>query len=427
MQSRSRPFLVAILIGLVAEALFLWGVTTPHVFVFDELHYVPAARTLLALAGPVNTEHPLVAKEFIAAGIALFGDNSFGWRFFPTLAGSATVMGVFAIVWLLYHRIRPAVMAAIFALLSFTVYIEARIAMIDGFLGAFTVLAIAATLWSMRAPPGKAWPRWIVASILFGLAVATKWAAVPYLVWTALAFLIVRWRDAASAGRPIATALSGKGQKYWAGLPAIPALGVMAAVSIATYFLTFAPAFFYHDQPMTLAGLIPFQGIMYAEQTQVLPHHTYQSSWWTWPLLIRPIWYFYEPADGAMRGILMIGNPAIMWGGLTAVLACLWGWVRARDPRLLFAAMLWIASFFVWAIIPKSLGFYYYYYLPSIFLCVALAAAFDHFGKGRFEHWDEGFAIAAFGLAVYFFPILSAAPLPNEMAFQHWMWFSTWP
>jgi dolichyl-phosphate-mannose-protein mannosyltransferase len=166
---------------------------------------------------------------------------------------------------------------------------------------------------------------------------------------------------------------------------------------------------------------------MYAEQTQVLPHHTYQSAWWTWPLLIRPIWYFYEPADGAMRGILMLGNPAIMWGGLVAVVACLWGWITSRDPKLLFAAGLWLASWLIWGIIPKSLGFYYYYYLPSIFLCIALAAAFDHFGKGRLEFWDEGFAILAFGLMIYFFPILSAARLPNEMAFQHWMWLASWP
>jgi len=427
MHGRPRPFLVAILIGLAAEALFLWGVTIPSKIVFDEIHYVPAARALLALSGPVNTEHPLLAKEFIAAGIALFGDNSLGWRFFSTIAGAATVMGVFAILWLLYRRMRPAVMGAVFALLNFTIYIEARIAMIDPFLAAFTIWGIAAMLWAMRAPPGKAWPRWIASAILFGLAVAAKWAAIPYVAWAGIGFLIVRWRDAARMKRPLSAALSGKEQPHWPGLPVIPALLVFGLVSMAVYFATFAPAFFYHDQPLTLADLLAFQGTMYGEQTQVLPHHTYQSAWWSWPLIIRPIWYFYEPSDGAMRGILMIGNPVILWGGLAAILACLGGWLRARDPKLLFAAGLWMASYLIWAIIPKSLGFFYYYYLPSIFLCIALAAAFDHFGQGKFEHWDEGFAVLAFGIAVYFFPIISAAPLSGEQAFLHWMWFSSWP
>jgi len=39
----------------------------------------------------------------------------------------------------------------------------------------------------------------------------------------------------------------------------------------------------------------------------------------------------------------------------------------------------------------------------------------------------SGFVILAFGMAVYFLPIISAAPLSGEQAFLHWMWFSSWP
>ena len=96
---------------------------------------------------------------------------------------------------------------------------------------------------------------------------------------------------------------------------------------MAVYFVTFTPAFFYHFEPLTLSKLLPFQSKMYFEQTQVLQPHPYQSSWWTWPLDIRPIWYLYEPVDGAVRSILMLGNPVVMWGGLIAVLACLYAGV----------------------------------------------------------------------------------------------------
>lgn len=423
MPTRPRPLLVAILIGLVAEMFFLWGVATPHVLVFDEIHYVPAARALLSLQAPLNTEHPMLAKEFIAAGIALFGDNSLGWRFFSTVASAATVMGVFAILWLLFGRMRPALTGAGLALLNFTIYVQARIAMLDGFLAAFTVLAVAAMLWAMTAPPGRVWQRWILASVLFGLAVAAKWVAAPYLAFAGLAFILVRWRD----GKSLAGMLSGKDQPHWPGLPTIPALAMFGVVAVAAYFLTFLPVFFYRDDPMTLTELLRYQADMYRLQTQVLPHHTYQSSWWSWPLMIRPIWYFYEPADGAMRGILMLGNPAVLWGGLVAVAACLWGGLRGRDGRLLVAGGLWVASYLPWVVIPKSLGFFYYYYVPTIALPIALAAAFDRYAKGKLTYWDEGFMVMCFGLAVYFFPILSAAPLPDEQAFAHWMWFSTWP
>src|SRR3546814_19879514 len=59
---RFRPMLVAALLGFVAETLSLIRVAVPHTLVFDEVHYVPAARTMLALATPVNTEHPQIGR-----------------------------------------------------------------------------------------------------------------------------------------------------------------------------------------------------------------------------------------------------------------------------------------------------------------------------------------------------------------------------
>ena len=120
---------------------------------------------------------------------------------------------------------------------------------------------------------------------------------------------------------------------------------------------------------------------------------------------------------------MLVGNPVVMWGGLVAVGLCLWAGWRERSARMAGVAALWLGSYLIWAIIPKSLGFFYYYYLPSLFLPVALAAAFDRFGKA---HWDEWFAIAAFCAFAYFYPILSAAALPGADAFHRWAWFPGW-
>lgn len=406
-----RPLPIAICLGILAQALFCWRLTSPHTLVFDEVHYVPAARTLLALSQPVNIEHPLLGKILIALGIMLFGDGPIGWRLFSTLAGTATVLGVFWVVWLMLGRLRPALVGALVVLSNFTVFIQARIAMLDGFMAAFVVCAVAALAWAMRGTGGQVWRRWVLGSVLLGLAVGVKWTAAPYVAYAAIAFLLLR------RGHP----------NRWPGLQPLPALAILGGVGIATYFATFAPAFFYTTDPLTLAMIVPFQIEMLARQTQVLPPHTYQSNWWTWPLMIRPIWYLYEPVDGAQRGVLMLGNPAVMWGGLVAVALCLWGAVRERSVALGVAAGLWIGSYAMWAIIPKSLGFFYYYYLSSIWLCVAIAVAFDHFGHGKQRYWDEAFLVLAAGLFVYFYPILSAAALPGPRAFLKWMWFSTWP
>lgn len=423
--ARPHPYRAAAAIGVLAQSLFSYRLTIPTKLMFDETHYVPAARTLIALAGPRNIEHPLLAKEIIAGGILLFGDTSLGWRFFSTLAGTATVLGVFAIVWLMLGRVRPAVFGALFALFNFTVFVQARIGMLDGFMAAFAVLDLAALLWAMRAADARsAWMRWILGAVLLGLAVAAKWTAAPLIAYAAIGFVALRLYDAQQGGRSVFAALNAGGHRHWPGMAAVPALLVLGAVSVATYFTTFAPAFFYTHDPLTLSTLIPFQQRMYYQQTLPLPTHPYQSSWWTWPFMVRPIWYLYERADGAQRGVMLIGNLVVLWGGLAAVAACVYGGVRDRSPRLLAAAGLWIGSYAVWALIPKKIGFFYYYYLPSIFLCVALAVALDRFQRGR--GWDTRVLVAVVALFVVFYPVLSAAPLAGAAAFRYWTWLPSW-
>lgn len=405
----SRPLPAALAIGLVAQALFCWRLTTPHVLVFDEVHYVPAARMLRGLVGPVNIEHPLFGKTLIALGMTIFGDGPLGWRALSTVAASAVVTGVFAILWLVFGRVRTASIGAALTLLNFTVFVQARIAMLDGFMAAFVVTGLAALLWAMRARGAAVWWRWLLGALLLGLAVGTKWTALPYLGFAGATYLVVRWR------RP----------DFWPGLHPLVALPLLGGVAMLAYFATFWPAFLYADQPLTFARLLPFQLDMYRQQTQVLPPHTYQSSWWTWPFDWRPVWYFYEPADGAQRGILMLGNPVVMWGGLVAVVAGIAAWVRDGDARTGGVALLWIASVAMWALIPKSLGFYYYYYLSSIWLAMAIAAAFDHW-RVRLRYWDEAFLAASAVLFIHFHPILSAAALRGPGSFHGWTWLKSW-
>lgn len=402
-----RPTLAAVLIAIAAQLLFTVGLSRPSVPVFDEVHYLPAARTLLALEGPTNTEHPLLGKALIAAGIALFGDSAIGWRAMSTLAGTATVLGVFWILLLLFGRLRTAVYGVLFAAINFTVFVHARIAMLDPFLGAFVVLAIAAMLWAMRSPPDHVVARWIAGAVLLGCATAVKWTAAPYVAFAGLAFLAIRDRDPSA----------------WPGLGAVKGIALLGGVSVATYVASFAPAFFYASEPLTWSTLIPFHLEMYARQTQVLSPHPYQSSWVTWPFDARPVWYLYQRVDGAVRGILYIGNPVVMWGGLVAVGWLALHWWRTGSARAAGVALLWLGSLTIWAVIPKSLGFYYYYHLSGIFVCIALAAAFDLADAPRARYW---FAVAAGVAFIWFYPILAATALADEQSFARWVWFDSW-
>lgn len=403
-----RPWLAPLGLALLAQALFSYRLTTPGIFVFDEVHYVPAARRMLELAGPANVEHPLFGKVLIALGMALAGDNPLGWRIMSTLAGTATVLAVWAIVRLLTGRDRPALLAGAIALFGQTIFVQARIAMLDTFMAALLAGGLACLLWGLKSPHGR-WAKWLTGAALLGLAIGTKWAALPYLGFAGLGLIVLRWR------KPRDPTLS--------TFPALVALGLVAGIA---YVATFLPATFYATEPLNLLRLPQYHANMYALQTQVLPSHTYQSNWWTWPLLIRPIWYLYEPVDGVQRGVWLIANPAVAWGGLVAVAYCLWRGLSARSLTLLAAAGLWLASLAMWAAIPKSLGFYYYYYPSTIWLAVALGVALDRTDPEGVKRWDEWYVTLCLGLFAYFWPVLSAAPLSGPGAFHRWIWFDSW-
>ncbi|PCD01597.1 dolichyl-phosphate-mannose--protein mannosyltransferase [Sphingomonas spermidinifaciens] len=398
MRLAERPTLLALIVAAAALLLFALNLDRPAKPVFDEVHYVPAARAMLALSHPANTEHPPLAKELIAVGMAVFGDNPVGWRAVPALAGAVTVAAGFAFLFLLVGSTRTALFGALFIAINQTVFIQARIAMLDGFLGAFVTGGLAATLWAMKAPPGARGWRVALAGLLLGAGVAVKWAAAPYVALACVAVLAFDRRPVAGLGL------------------AIP----LGLVAIATYFATFVPSFYYAADPVRPDALVDLQRRMYEAQTQILQAHPYQSDWWSWPLMLRPIWYFYEPDMGVQRGVLLIGNPAIMWGGLVAIAACLW----VRGPTRVIGG-LWLFSILIWAAIPKSLGFYYYYHLSGIFAALACAAGLSLL-PARWR-WIEGaFAALAIGLFLYFYPIISGAALSDPQDFNHWMWMNSW-
>jgi dolichyl-phosphate-mannose-protein mannosyltransferase len=411
------------LLLVVAQALFLFGLGEPGQMFFDETHYVPAARDLITGTRYGNIEHPLAAKTLIGLSMLLFGDTPWGWRVLSTVAGTATVAAIFGIAQSLFRDTRVALIAGVLALLNQTLFIQARIAMLDVYMGAFLLLGLWLLIDGYGRERGARW-RLAASGALFGLAIGCKWLAIPFLGAAGLGFLALRGRAARGAG--VHGFLFSRDLPAWRGVSTLEGALWIGVLAILFYLATFAPAFFVRDNALQLGDLLSHQHVIYLEQTKWLAPHNYQSQWWQWPTMERPIWYLYERVNGVLRGVLLIGNPAVMWGGLVAVAACLWGGLRARDPRLLLVAGLWLFSYGIWALIPKKIGFFYYYYVPGLMLPLALAAAFGRYCRGRLRWLPPAFLTLAGALFVYFYPIISARPLAHEQAFQHWTWFESW-
>ena len=393
-KERSRAIGAAL--GIVGLALFLPNLARPDRAYFDEVYYTDAARRLAAGHSLVNTEHPPLAKAIMAAGIKLFGDTPFGWRVFSAVAGALCEVALFAICRRILGRDRPAAVATGFALMNFLLFVQSRIAMLDIFMAALLLSGIAVLFvaWQSRRMATVA-----LAGALMGAATACKWGAAPFIALACVALLIAgprRWHSSLTLG----------------------------TVSLAAYFLAFLPGFFVRHDPLTLSQLLPRQLEMYRAQTQTYPPHTYQSPAWSWPLDLRPIWYLYEPVDGVWRAVLLVGNPVVFWAGLAAGLGCLALGLIRRSPTLLAPAGLWLASYGVLLLIPKKIGFLYYYLLPSLFLGLAIVALAEALRR----RWVAEALLAAAALVfVYYYPALSAAPLEGPLAFKRYALLPGWP
>ena len=409
--ARARAWLAGGMLGLGALVLFVWNIARPAVIYFDEAHYVPAARALLARSGPVNIEHPLFAKTLIAASIALFGDNALAWRLPSLMFGVASVVGLFWIALLLFKDLRCAVCAGLLLVFNQTLFVQARIAMLEMPMMGCLVLGLGC--WLQAAQPGAHARRWSYAGAgLLGLAVGAKWLAAPYVLLALAARVWWRWRE------------SGRDRALLTGniLPDAAKLGGVAAL---VYLATFFPAFFYTHDAMTWRHLFSFQFEMLAEQRLPLAAHPYQSDWWKWPVMARPIWYLFDQNAGAYHAILLVGNPVIYWGGLAMAAFAASGWMMRRDRALMATVGLWVFSLAVWVVIPKQIGFFYYYNLSGVWLCLVAVAFLRLFDakKLRLLWWFTALSAAMF---VYFYPVIAGDPLPTDDTWTQWMWFKGW-
>ncbi|WP_394727311.1 phospholipid carrier-dependent glycosyltransferase [Altererythrobacter sp. GH1-8] len=415
----SDPWIVSLAIALAFLVLAAVRLTIPSSYYFDEVHYVPAARELLEGGRYLNQEHPLFAKQLIAMAIAVFGDTALGWRIVPLLAGGIGLFATMRAMWFASGSRFATIAFGLLMASGFVLFVQSRIAMLD--IVMMSALSVAAWHFagSIREPETGRW-RLAVTGLALGLAMASKWNAVPLAILPGIAFLVAR---IAAHRRRLVTSTRGipvPGISLWEA-------GVwLGALPLLVYFATFLPAWNLQGSPLPALGLLGMQEHMIALQSQVFKAHPYQSNPAEWISNWRAIWYLYEPVDGAQRGIMLIGNPLTMLLGIPALFWCLVSGLRDWEWTRLAIVAGYGVSMGLWLFAAKPVQFYYHYFLPSCFLLAALALALDALWQSGRHALVGGVMAASLVLFGWFYPILSAAPLETERGFATYTWLPSW-
>jgi dolichyl-phosphate-mannose-protein mannosyltransferase len=417
-----RTVAIAAVIFVIAHLLLLIGVTTPEKFVFDEFHYVPAARQMLGQVGSspmLNPMHPPLAKQLIALSIASFGDHALGWRYPGVLFGALAIVAVYLCGLVLFAAQGPAIAAALIAFFNQMVFVQSRTAMLDIFALALTLFAIAAFLRGFRAPRPHLW--FALAGFGFGLSAACKWSGLFPLAVSIVIVAVIRLMQGWRVRFADPTPDDWYRPDLWPDFRPWHFAACFVLAPALAYVATFIPLY-----GLSLSDILEAQRRIFADNTtSAIPSHTYQSSWPSWPLLARPVWYLFDKVgNDQIAAIVFLGNPLVLWPALVAVAICLRDWIVARRVDAFLILSFYFGTYLAWALLPRSLAFLYYYLPSATVASLALVYALTRVSTPRWALWAF-VALACAGFIVML-PISAASVGTSMQTFNRLMLFRSW-
>jgi predicted membrane-bound dolichyl-phosphate-mannose-protein mannosyltransferase/Gpi18-like mannosyltransferase len=142
--------------------------------------------------------------------------------------------------------------------------------------------------------------------------------------------------------------------------------------------------------------------------------HPSSSPWWSWPLDLKPVWFYGHDFDGRRIGVIYNGgNPILFWAGVPAIGWCaLMAWKR-RSPALVLLVVAFAFQFLPWTRIERA-TFAYHYLTALLFAMVAVAYVVDEMLRSwSYRPFGIAFLVlaAVAGLVVY--PLGAAVAMPD--------------
>ncbi len=424
-----RVEILLFLIILISFGLKFHRLEIPQSYYFDEVYFAFTAQEMAKgnkLAWEVPGEdapkdfayewtHPPLGKEISALGIMIFGDNTFGWRFFQALFGVLGTLFIFLLGRNLFNNGVGLIAALLYTFESF-IFVLSRITMVDIFMANFVLLA---SLFVVKYAKSRRTLFLLLAGVFCGCAVSIKWNGV--YVWeflTGVSFFLIYYFEVYSS--------DSQGQSYIQALLNIFPRMVLAfaLIPLFVYLATYIPFFYFGH---TIADFINLQSSMFGYHGGVTETHPYQSEWWKWPILLKPIFMYFEDLGGKYAQIYALGNPFIWWTGCLFLVLGIVNAIRKESPALIFAVVSVFAYWLPWALSPRKVTFLYHF-LPALLFILIINAYFLDYIWRKLKYGKllvVIYILIAVGVFFYFYPILSAVPIAPESVGSY-IWLESW-
>jgi dolichyl-phosphate-mannose--protein O-mannosyl transferase len=473
-------------------ALHFWGLGRFNMLVFDEVYYVKYANNYLTNQ-PVFDAHPPLGKYMIAVGMwlgshilgkdlsSLAGTAVYPWvyRWMNAFTGSLFPLVVGGIAYQLSQRRSYALIASLFMAVDGLFLVESRYALINIYLVMFGLLGHWFLLIAL-ANQGDSRRFWLLFSgISLGASVAVKWNGLGfflgiYILWVLTWFLQVmnkkNQENLPERGNPLFPLRQVK-ESILTKLSQINLLELsifLAIIPAIVYALFWIP----HLQINTDTTFVKVHQQMlgfHQNMKSGAKVHPYCSSWYTWPLLIRPVVYLFEKAATSTKAAALpplppgmkdatyavygMGNPVLWWFSSLAVLLLIglllkgiWIWltsikntVKTQLQRndyfppsqemwlVAYVLINWSAHFLPWIKVTRC-TFIYLYMSAAVFAFLGLAWFVDRWLQSyqtRLRIMGVTTIFLVVAAFVFCLPIYLALPL-SWPQYQIRIWLNSW-
>lgn len=435
-----RYFLV---LGLIAMGTRFAGLEFPATVVFDEVHW---GRYFSAyFTGHYYFDvHPPLGKLIYAGWAWLFGFKPL----FPIESYGAYPEG-----WALILRTLPALMGSLLPLIVYRLALDFGLRKTSAFLAGFLIAIDGALvdisrfvlldpfLLTFGFGGLLAYQRWakthrfgwlLMAGVLSGLTLSIKWTGVTFLALIVLFEISNLWSQRKRAAWfPVARLFVSLlllpaalyMLQFWVHFSLLTASGTGDAFMTPAFQSTLNGSLFVGDPaleaPDFWGKFLELNRMMYQANVTMTAGHPYSSPWYTWPLMIRPIYLWI---GGPLERIYLLGNPLIWWGSTVAVLTLLQTTLvlqaRKINPSVRWLILGWLMNLLPFMGIGRVM-FIYHYLSALVFAILLLAQLVDHAPRSRSIAWV--IALLATGLYGYFLPLTYGMPSDRAM-----FWLSSW-
>jgi predicted membrane-bound dolichyl-phosphate-mannose-protein mannosyltransferase len=142
--------------------------------------------------------------------------------------------------------------------------------------------------------------------------------------------------------------------------------------------------------------------------------HPAASPWWSWPLDLKPVWFYSHSYDNRELGVIYNGgNPILFWAGIPAIIWCaVLAW-RRRSLALVLLVAAFAFQYLPWTRIERA-TFHYHYFTAVLIAMIAVAFVVDEgLRSWSYRSLAIAFLVAAVVAGVLIFPLGSALAMPD--------------